>query len=145
MLKYGYLINKIMFLQPKRSKYKKVRKGKLKKFNFKSNQLKFGTIGLKTTESGVITARQLESARQAISRKSQRKGKLWIRIFPNYPITKKPTEVRMGKGKGSVNYWASKISGGTVLFELCGVSLRIAMSAFKTGGAKLPVKTLIFK
>jgi len=134
-----------MFLQPRKLKYKKVRKGKLKKLNFKSNQLKFGTVGLKTSESGIITAKQLESARQAISRKSQRKGKLWIRIFPNYPVTKKPTEVRMGKGKGSVNYWASKVSGGTVLFELCGVSFNIAISAFKTGGAKLPVKTIIIK
>jgi large subunit ribosomal protein L16 len=134
-----------MFLQPRKVKYKKVRKGKLKKLNFKSNQLKFGTVGLKTSESGIITAKQLESARQAISRKSQRKGKLWIRIFPNYPVTKKPTEVRMGKGKGSVNYWASKVSGGTVLFELCGVSFNIAISAFKTGGAKLPVKTIIIK
>lgn len=134
-----------MFLQPRKVKYKKVRKGKLKKLNFKSNQLKFGTVGLKTSESGIITAKQLESARQAISRKSQRKGKLWIRIFPNYPVTKKPTEVRMGKGKGSVNYWASKVSGGTVLFELCGVSFNIAISAFKTGGAKLPIKTIIIK
>jgi len=134
-----------MFLQPRKVKYKKVRKGKLKKLNFKSNQLKFGTVGLKTSESGIITAKQLESARQAISRKSQRKGKLWIRIFPNYPVTKKPTEVRMGKGKGSVNYWASKVSGGTVLFELCGVSFSIAISAFKTGGAKLPIKTIIIK
>lgn len=134
-----------MFLQPRKVKYKKVRKGKLKQLNFKSNNLKFGTVGLKTSESGIITAKQLESARQAISRKSQRKGKLWIRIFPHYPVTKKPTEVRMGKGKGAVNYWASKVSGGTVLFELCGVSVNIAISAFKTGGAKLPVKTIIIK
>lgn len=132
-----------MFLQPKRSKYKKLRKGKLKKLNFKNNQLKFGTIGLKTSESGIISARQIESARQAISRKSQRRGKLWIRIFPNYTVTKKPTEVRMGKGKGSVNYWAAKVSGGTVLFELCGVPFSIAVAAFKTGGAKLPLKTII--
>ena len=134
-----------MFLQPRRSKYKKVRKGKLTKLNFKSNYLKFGTVGLKTVESGIISAKQLEAARQAISRKSQRKGKLWIRIFPSYPVTKKPTEVRMGKGKGPVNYWASKVSGGTMLFELCGVSLNIATAAFKTGGAKLPIKTVVVK
>lgn len=132
-----------MFLQPKRSKYKKIKKGKLKYLNFKSNQLKFGTIGLKALESGTISAKQLEAARQAINRKIQRKGKLWIRIFPTLPITKKPTEVRMGKGKGSVSYWATRIAGGAILFEICGINRNTAISAFKTGGAKLPVKTKI--
>jgi len=134
-----------MFLQPKKTKYKKLRKGKLPNLEYKSTSLKFGTIGLKAAESGTITAKQLESARQAITRKLKRKGKIWIRIFPNYPITKKPTEVRMGKGKGSVSYWAAKVGGGTILFEICGVTMQKAISAFNTGGAKLPVKTLIIK
>ena len=133
-----------MFLQPKRSKYKKIKKGKLSKFEYRSNSLKFGTIGLKAAESGIITARHIESARQAITRKIKRKGKLWLRIFPNLPITSKPTEVRMGKGKGSVNHWAVRVSSGAVLFELCGITTNTAVSAFKTGGAKLPIKTLIF-
>ena len=134
-----------MFLQPKRSKYKKSRKGKLTKLNFKSNKLIFGSIGIKALESGLISSRQIESARQAIARKIQRKGKIWIRIFPHYPVTKKPIEVRMGKGKGSVSHWAAKVSGGTVLFELGGIPYNIALSAFKTGGAKLPLKTIICK
>lgn len=134
-----------MFLQPKRSKYKKVRKGKLSKLNFRANKINFGTIGLKAAESGTISARQLESARQAINRKINRKGKLWIRIFPSLPITTKPTEVRMGKGKGAVDFWAAKISAGSVIFELCGVTKNTAITAFKTGSAKLPVKTIVFK
>jgi large subunit ribosomal protein L16 len=133
-----------MFLQPKQSKYKKIRKGKLNKLEFKSNTLKFGTFGLKAAESGTITARQIEAARQAINRKIKRKGKIWIRIFPHLPITKKPNEVRMGKGKGPVAYWATKIKGGTVIFEICGVNMTMAISAFKTGGAKLPIKTIVF-
>jgi len=134
-----------MFLQPKRSKYKKLRKGKLVKLNFKSNKLLFGTIGIKAIESGIISSRHIEAARQAIARKIQRKGKMWIRIFPFYPVTKKPIEVRMGKGKGAVDYWAAKVSGGTVLFELGGIPSNIALAAFKTGGAKLPLKTIICK
>jgi len=130
-----------MFLQPKRSKYKKIRKGTLSKFESKSTLLKFGTVGLKATESGVISSKQIESARQAITRKINRKGKLWIRIYPNLPITAKPREVRMGKGKGSVSYWAAKVYNGRVLFELCGVTYSNAVVAFKTGGAKLPLKT----
>ena len=133
-----------MFLQPKRSKYKKVKKGKLSRFEYRSNSLKFGTIGLKAAESGIISARHIEAARQAITRKIKRKGKLWLRIFPNLPITSKPTEVRMGKGKGAVSHWAVRVSSGAVLFELCGITNNTAVSAFKTGGAKLPVKTFIF-
>ena len=133
-----------MFLQPKRTKYRKVKKGKLGKFNFKSNSLKFGTVGLKSIESGTISAKQLEAARQAISRKIKRGGKLWLRVQPTIPITSKPLEVRMGKGKGNVNYWSTRIRGGTVLFELCGINFDIAKLAFKTGGAKLSVKTKVF-
>ena len=132
-----------MFLQPNKVKYKKIKKGKLVKFSYKNN-LNFGTIGLKALESGFISARQLESARQAMVRKIKKKGKLWIKIFPNLPITKKPAEVRMGKGKGNVSHWVAKIRGGSVLFEVCGINRKNAIKAFKTGSAKLPVKTQIF-
>ena len=132
-----------MFLQPKRSKFKKIRKGKLSKLEFKSNKIKFGTIALKAAESGTITARQIEAARQSITRKINRKGKLWIRIFPSLPVTLKPIEVRMGKGKGAVNFWAARVAGGNILFELCGVNKSTALTAFRTGGAKLPIKTLV--
>jgi len=134
-----------MFLQPKRSKYKKTRKGKLSYLNFRANKLKFGKIGLKAAESGTLSSRQIEAARQSINRKIDRKGKLWIRIFPSLPITTKPTEVRMGKGKGAVDFWAARVAGGCVIFELCGVTSKTAIAAFKTGGAKLPIKTIIFK
>ena len=134
-----------MFLQPKKFKYKKVRKGKLTKLEFKSNKLSFGSIGLKALESGIIHARQIEASRQAISRKIKRKGKLWIKIFPDLPISAKPTESRMGKGKGSLSHWGSRVKGGTVLFELCGIKdSNIAIEALKTGGSKLPIKTQIF-
>ena len=133
-----------MLLQPKKTKYKKHRKGTLPRLEYKKNKLRFGSIGLKSTQSGLITSRQLESARQAINRKIKKKGKLWIRIFPDLPITKKPSEVRMGKGKGSVDHWSAKVKGGTVLFEVCGINRKIAQAAFKTGGAKLPVKTRLF-
>jgi len=133
-----------VLLQPKKFKYKKLRKGKLKKFVYNS-KLDFGLIGLKSTESGLITSKQIESARQAISRKIKKKGgKIWIKIFPNTPITKKPNEVRMGKGKGNLSHWAAKIRGGSIIFEIGGVNKKIAIKAFRTGGAKLPVKTKIF-
>ncbi len=132
-----------MLLQPKRVKHKKIKKGRLAKFSYKNN-LNFGTIGLKSLESGFISARQLEAARQAIVRKIKKKGKLWIKIYPNFPVTKKPTEVRMGKGKGNISHWAAKIRGGAVLFEVCGINKKTAIKAFKTGSAKLPIKTQIF-
>jgi len=133
-----------MFLQPKKTKYKKSRKGKLKYLEFKSNKLIFGDIGLKTKESCLLSARQIESARRAITRKIKRKGKLWVRVFPHLPVTIKPNESRMGKGKGSVSYWASKISGGTIIFDVCGVPRDVAIEALSAGGMKLPVKTRIF-
>ena len=131
-------------LFPKNLKFKKVKKGKLKKYEYKSNSLKFGTIGLKAMNSGFVTAKQIEAARQAITRKIKRKGKVWVRIFPDQPITSKPTEVRMGKGKGAFSHWAAKIRGGSIIFEVCGINLKTALKAFRTGGAKLPVKTTIF-
>ena len=133
-----------MYNGPKQTKYKKIKKGKLKRLEFKTNNLKFGTIGLKATESGIISSRQIEAARQAIVRKIKRKGKIWIKIFPDLPITSKPTGVRMGKGKGQFSYWGVRVSGGTVLFEVCGANLNTVLSALKTGGAKLPIKTKIF-
>ena len=132
-----------MFLQPKKTKFKKFKKGKLKRFEYNSNTLKFGTIGLKATESGCISARQIESARQAINRKLKRTGKLWIRIFPDISVTSKPVEVRMGKGKGAVSHWISKVKRGSILFELDGVAEKLAKAAFQTGKAKLPVKSKI--
>ena len=132
-----------MFLQPKKYKFKKVQKEKFLKIKYTSNNLKFGSIGLKANQSGRITSRQLESARQAIVRKIKRKGKFWINIFPDLPVTKKPTEVRMGKGKGNVDYWAAKVKVGTILFEMEGINSKNARIAFKTGKAKLPIKTII--
>lgn len=120
-----------------------MQKGKLNKYNFRSNRLQFGDIGLKAAKSGTISSKQIEAARQAIVRKLNRKGKLWIRIFPNIPITAKPTEVRMGKGKGAVSHWGVKVSAGTILFEIGGITKNVAILAFETGGAKLPVKTTV--
>lgn len=135
-------LNTIMLLQPKKTKFKKIKKGKLIQFKYKSD-LNFGTFGLKAIESGMISAKQLEAARQAISRKIKKKGKIWTKIFPNLPITKKPTEVRMGKGKGNVSHWVSRIRGGSIIFEICGVNKKTALKAFRTGSSKLPVKTKI--
>jgi large subunit ribosomal protein L16 len=129
---------------PKKIKYKKTKKGKLVNLEFKLNTLKFGTIGLKAAEAGIINSRQIEAARQAIVRKIKRKGKIWIRIFPDLPITSKSTGVRMGKGKGQFSHWGARVRGGTVLFEICGVNISTVLTAFKTGGAKLPIKTRVF-
>ena len=135
-----------MFLQPKKTKYKKTRKGKLNKLEFRTNKLKFGTVGLKAVSSAIITARQIEASRQAISRKIKKKGKLWIRIFPDIPITSKSIAARMGKGKGSVSHWGAKVYGGSIIFEICGVKdFNIVRNALKTGGAKLPLKTRIIQ
>lgn len=133
-----------MLYLPKQTKYKKTIKGKLGRLEFKADKLTFGLIGLKAYESGIISSKQLEAARQAIVRKIKRKGKVWIKIFPDLPITSKPTGVRMGKGKGQVSHWGARVKGGTVLFEVCGVNFNTAVSALKAGGAKLPIKTKIF-
>ena len=132
-----------MLLSPKKIKYKKVKKGRLKKFDFKSNKIKFGTIGLKSLESGTISSKNIEAARRSITRKIKRKGKLWVRIFPHTPITSKPLGSRMGKGKGSINNWSIKIKTGSLLFELCGIQKKKAKNALVSGGAKLPVKTQV--
>jgi large subunit ribosomal protein L16 len=124
--------------------FKKTKKGKLRKFEFKTNKLVFGNLGLKATESGIINSRQIEAARQAISRKTKRKAKIWIKIFPDLPITSKPTGVRMGKGKGQFSHWGARVRSGTVIFEICGTNKNVLKEALKTGKAKLPLKTKIF-
>jgi large subunit ribosomal protein L16 len=133
-----------MFLQPRKTKYKKTRKGRLKKLEFKANTIRFGDLGLKAEVAGIITARQIEAARRAIARKIKRKGKIWICIFPDLPITAKATESRMGKGKGAVSHWVARVRGGTTLFEICGIPTHIAIEALKSGSKKLPIKTKIF-
>ena len=129
---------------PKKTKYKKTKKRKLVKFKFKYNYLTFGRIGLKAAEAGIINGKQIEAARQAINRRMKWEGKIWINIFTDLPITSKPSGVRMGKGKGQISYWGARVWGGTVLFEIMGVSNDIAIEALRTGGAKLPIKTKIF-
>lgn len=124
--------------------FKKTKKGRLREFEFKTNKLVFGDLGLKATESGIINSRQIEAARQAISRKTKRKAKIWIKIFPDLPITAKPTGVRMGKGKGQFSHWGARVRSGTVLIEICGTNINVLMEALKTGKAKLPIKTKIF-
>lgn len=131
-----------MFLEPKKPKHKKLHKGKLRQLEFKANKLQFGNVGLKAVNSGIITARQIEATRQAISRKIKKKGKIWIRVFPDLPITAKPMSARMGKGKGSLSHWGVRVRGGTILFEICGVKdPQILQTALRTGSAKLPLKT----
>lgn len=128
-------------LLPKRTKFRKQFRGKNRGVATTGNKVSFGEFGLKSLERGEITSRQIESARRAISRHVKRGGKIWIRIFPDTPITKKPLEVRMGKGKGSVEYWVAKIQPGKMLYEIEGVTEDIARQAFSLASAKLPVKT----
>ncbi|WP_407276132.1 50S ribosomal protein L16 [Halothiobacillus sp. DCM-1] len=128
-------------LLPKRTKFRKQFRGKNRGVATTGNKVSFGEFGLKSLERGEITSRQIESARRAISRHVKRGGKIWIRIFPDTPITQKPLEVRMGKGKGSVEYWVAKIQPGKVLYEIEGVTEEIAREAFSLASAKLPVKT----
>ncbi len=128
-------------LQPKKNKFRKQQKGKLRGFATSGTKVSFGQFGLKAITRGRITARQIEAARRAMTRHIKRGGKVWIRIFPDVPITKKPIEVRMGKGKGNVEYWVAKIQPGKILYEMEGVSEEIAREAFRLASAKLPVTT----
>ncbi len=128
-------------LQPKRTKFRKVQKGRNRGVAVAGAKVSFGEFGLKATERGRITARQIEAARRAMTRHIKRGGKIWIRIFPDKPITKKPIEVRMGKGKGNVEYWVAQIQPGRMLYEMEGVSEELAREAFELAAAKLPVKT----
>lgn len=128
-------------LQPKRTKFRKQHKGRNTGLATSGNRVSFGEFALKATTRGRITARQIEAARRAITRHVKRGGKIWIRVFPDVPITKKPLEVRMGSGKGNVEYWVCKIQPGRVLYEIEGVTEEIAREAFKLAAAKLPVQT----
>ena len=129
-------------LQPKRTKYRKMFKGKNRGLAQAGNKVSFGEYGLKATERGRVSARQIEAARRAMTRHVKRSGKIWIRIFPDVPISSKPLEVRMGKGKGNVDYWVSKVQPGTVLYEMEGVPEELAREAFRLAAAKLPIKTM---
>lgn len=129
-------------LQPKRTKFRKQQKGKNRGLATVGNKVSFGEYGLKAVGRGRITARQIEAARRAMTRHVKRRGKIWIRIFPDTPITTKPLEVRMGKGKGNVEYWVAKVQPGRVLYEMEGVSEELAREAFRLASAKLPVKTI---
>ena len=128
-------------LQPNRTKFRKAHKGRIRGVATSGNQLDFGQFGLKAMEPERITARQIEAARRAMTRHMKRAGRVWIRVFPDVPVTAKPTEVRMGKGKGSVEYWAAKVKPGRMMFEIDGVSEEIAREALRLGSAKLSVKT----
>jgi large subunit ribosomal protein L16 len=132
-------------LQPKRTKFRKQQKGRNRGLAQVGNRVSFGEYGLKATTRGFITARQIEAARRAITRYVKRGGKLWIRVFPDKPVTKKPVEVRMGKGKGNVEYWVAPIQPGRVLYEIQGVSEDQAREAFRLAAAKLAVKTTFVK
>ena len=128
-------------LQPKKYKYRKQQKGRMKGNSQRGHRLAFGMYGIKSLESSRITARQIEAARIAATRYMKREGQLWIKIFPDKPITQKPLEVRMGKGKGSVEYWAAVVKPGRVLFEVDGVPEEVAREALRLAAQKLPVKT----
>lgn len=128
-------------LQPRRTKYRKQQKGRNRGVATRGDTVAFGDFALKATTRGRITARQIEAARRAMTRHVKRGGKIWIRIFPDVPVTKKPIEVRMGKGKGNVEYWIAQIRPGRVLYEMEGVSEDVAREAFRLAAAKLPVRT----
>ena len=128
-------------LMPKRVKYRKKQRGRMKGNAQKGNYIAFGDFGLKTLESGWITSRQIEATRVAITRHVKRGGKVWIRIFPDKPVTKKPAETRMGKGKGSPEYWVAVVKPGRIMFELGGVAPELAKEAMRLASHKLPVKT----
>ena len=130
-------------LQPKRTTFRKAHKGRIKGMAKGGTSLNFGSYGLKSLDAERVTARQIEATRRAITRHMKRAGRVWIRIFPDVPVTKKPTEVRMGKGKGSVEFWACKVKPGRIMFEIDGVSDAVAREALRLGAAKLPVRTKI--
>ena len=128
-------------LQPKRTKYRKMHKGRIHGEAKGGSDLAFGTYGLKAAEPERVTARQIEAARRAMTRHMKRQGRVWIRIFPDTPVTSKPTEVRMGKGKGSVDFWAAKVKPGRIMFEIDGVNDATAREALRLAAMKLPIKT----
>jgi large subunit ribosomal protein L16 len=128
-------------LQPKRTKFRKQQKGKIKGIATRGHEISFGEYAIKSLEQGFITSRQIEAARVACSRGMKREGQMWIRIFPDKPITKKPAEVRMGKGKGAPEYWVAVIKPGTILFESGGVTIETAKESLRLASQKLPIKT----
>jgi large subunit ribosomal protein L16 len=128
-------------LQPKRTKFRKQFKGRIHGVSKGGTELNFGAYGLKAMEPERVTARQIEAARRAITREMKRLGRVWIRVFPDVPVTAKPTEVRMGKGKGSPEFWACRVKPGRIMFELDGVAEDVAREALRLGAAKLPIKT----
>ncbi len=130
-------------LQPRRSKYRKCHKGRIHGLAKGGYDLNFGSFGLKALQPERITSRQIEAARRAMTRHMKRQGRVWIRIFPDVPVSKKPTEVRMGKGKGSVEFWVAKVKPGRIMFEIDGVTTPVAVEALRLGAMKLPVKTRI--
>ncbi len=132
-------------LQPKRTKYRKVQKGRNRGLALRGSKVSFGEFGLKATGRGRITSRQIEAARRAMTRHIKRGGKIWIRVFPDKPITGKPLEVRQGKGKGNVEYWVAQIQPGRVLYEVQGVSEALAREAFRLAAAKIPIATTFTK
>ena len=132
-------------LQPKRTKFRKQQKGRNRGLAKRGQRVSFGTFALKATGHGFITARQIEAARRTITRHVKRGGKLWIRIFPDKPVTKKPLEVRMGKGKGGVEYWVAPVQPGRILYEIEGISEEVAREAFRLAAAKLSVPTTFVK
>lgn len=128
-------------LQPKRTKFRKRQKGRVKGLAQRGHRLAFGNFGIKAMEPGWITSRQIEASRIAVTRAMKREGQVWIRIFPDKPVTKKPAEVRMGKGKGAPEYWVAVVKPGTILFEASGVSIETAKEALRLAAQKLPIKT----
>ncbi len=128
-------------LQPKKPKHRKVHKGRIHGAAKSATDLAFGSYGIKTMEPARITARQIEAARRAMTRQMKRAGRVWIRIFPDVPVSKKPIEVRMGKGKGSPEYWVAKVKPGRIMFEIDGVGGSVAREAIRLASAKLPVRT----
>ncbi|MBN8529388.1 MAG: 50S ribosomal protein L16 [Caulobacterales bacterium] len=130
-------------LQPKKTKYRKAFKGRIHGSAKGGFSLNFGAYGLKTMEPERITARQIEAARRAITRQMKRQGRVWIRVFPDLPVTGKPAEVRMGKGKGAVDHWAARVAPGRIMFEIDGVPDDVAREALRLGAAKLPVRTKV--
>src|ERR1700756_2434792 len=128
-------------LQPKRTKFRKMQKGRMKGNATRGAELAFGSFGIKSLEPAWITSRQIEAARIAVTRFMKREGQVWIRIFPDKPVTKKPAEVRMGKGKGAPEYWVAVVKPGTILFEAGGVSIQTAQEALRLAAQKLPMRT----
>jgi large subunit ribosomal protein L16 len=130
-------------LQPKKTKYRKQFKGRIHGATKAGATLNFGSFGLKALEPERITARQIEAARRAITRQMKRQGRVWIRVFPDVPVSDKPAEVRMGKGKGAIEYWAARVAPGRIMFEIDGVSDETAREALRLGATKLPIKTRV--